>query len=146
MGGLVITGGRVVDPASGMDALGDVAVLDGRIAAVGTGLGSAERSIDATGLVVAPGFIDLHAHGQSIPADRMQAFDGVTTTLDLEAGVLPVASWYRQAGLPGTRAQLRRRRQLGFRAHRRDDRLQRGKLAAGLRRRHARSPLDRQRG
>ena len=96
MGGLVISGGRVVDPASGMDAIGDVAVLDGRISAVGTGLGSAERVIDATGLVVAPGFIDLHAHGQSIPADRMQAFDGVTTTLDLEAGVLPVASWYRR--------------------------------------------------
>ena len=96
MSGLVISGGRVVDPASGMDAIGDVAVLDGRIAAVGTGLGSAERVIDATGLVVAPGFIDLHAHGQSIPADRMQAFDGVTTTLDLEAGVLPVASWYRR--------------------------------------------------
>jgi N-acyl-D-glutamate deacylase len=96
MGGLVISGGRVVDPASGMDAIGDVAVLDGRISAVGTDLGSAERVIDATGLVVAPGFIDLHAHGQSIPADRMQAFDGVTTTLDLEAGVLPVASWYRR--------------------------------------------------
>jgi cytosine/adenosine deaminase-related metal-dependent hydrolase len=101
MAGLVITGGRVVDPASGMDAIGDVAVLDGRVAAVGTGLGSAERSIDATGLVVAPGFIDLHAHGQSIPADRMQAFDGVTTTLDLEAGVLPVASWYRQQAARG---------------------------------------------
>src|ERR1700684_3126086 len=71
MAGLVITGGRVVDPASGMDAVGDVAVLDGRIAAVGTGLGGAERSIDATGLVVAPGFIDLHAHGQSIPAYRV---------------------------------------------------------------------------
>ena len=96
MGGLVISGGRVVDPASGMDAIGDVAVVDGRISAVGTGLGGAERVIDATGLVVAPGFIDLHAHGQSIPADRMQAFDGVTTTLDLEAGVLPVASWYRR--------------------------------------------------
>ena len=86
----------MVDPASGMDAIGDVAVVDGRISAVGTGLGSAERVIDATGLVVAPGFIDLHAHGQSLPADRMQAFDGVTTTLDLEAGVLPVASWYKR--------------------------------------------------
>ena len=96
MGGLVIKGGRVVDPASGMDAVADVALLDGKIAAVGTGLGSAERVIDASGLVVAPGFIDLHAHGQSIPADRMQAFDGVTTTLDLEAGVMPVASWYRR--------------------------------------------------
>jgi len=101
MGGLVIRGGRVVDPASGMDAVADVAVLDGAIAAVGTGLGGAERVIDATGLVVAPGFIDLHAHGQSIPADRMQAFDGVTTTLDLEAGVLPVASWYRRQAEQG---------------------------------------------
>ena len=101
MSGLVISGGRVVDPASGMDAIGDVAVLDGQISAVGTGLGSAERVIDATGLVVAPGFIDLHAHGQSIPADRMQAFDGVTTTLDLEAGVLPVASWYRRQAAKG---------------------------------------------
>src|SRR5947208_2322534 len=98
---LVISGGRVVDPASGMDAVGDVAVVDGQIAAVGTGLGGAERVIDATGLVVAPGFIDLHAHGQSIPADRMQAFDGVTTTLDLEAGVLPVASWYRRQAAKG---------------------------------------------
>src|SRR5690242_778328 len=96
MSGLVISGGRVVDPASGTDAIGDVALVDGRIAAVGTGLGTAERVIDATGLVVSPGFIDLHAHGQSIPADRMQAFDGVTTSLDLEAGVLPVASWYRR--------------------------------------------------
>jgi N-acyl-D-glutamate deacylase len=101
MGGLVISGGRVVDPASGMDAVGDVAVLDGKIAAVGTGLGGAERVIDAAGLVVAPGFIDLHAHGQSIPADRMQAFDGVTTALDLEAGVLPVASWYRRQAVQG---------------------------------------------
>jgi N-acyl-D-glutamate deacylase len=101
MVGLVITGGRVVDPASGMDAVGDVAVVDGKIAAVGTGLGGAEHTIDATGLVVAPGFIDLHAHGQSIAADRMQAFDGVTTTLDLEAGVMPVASWYSKQSSRG---------------------------------------------
>ncbi len=101
MGGLVINGGRVVDPASGMDCVADVAVLEGRIAAVGTGLGSAERVIDAAGLVVAPGFIDLHAHGQSIPADRMQAFDGVTTSLDLEAGVMPVAPWYRRQATAG---------------------------------------------
>ena len=98
MGNTIVRGGRVVDPASGMDAIGDVAIVDGKIAGVGTSLPGAEREIDATGLVVAPGFIDLHAHGQSIPADRMQAFDGVTTALDLEAGVLPVASWYdRQA-------------------------------------------------
>ena len=70
--------------------------MDGKIIAIGPELGHAERAIDATGLVVVPGFIDLHAHGQSIPADRMQAFDGVTTTLDLKAGVLPVASLYRR--------------------------------------------------
>ena len=101
MSGLVITGGRMVDPASGLDEIRDIAIADGKIVAIGTGLGSAERTIDATGLVVAPGFIDLHAHGQSIPADRMQAFDGVTTTLDLEAGVMPVAPWYGQQAANG---------------------------------------------
>ena len=101
MDGLVISGGRVVDPASGMDGVADIAIIDGTIAAVGTNLGGAARVIDAAGLVVAPGFIDLHAHGQSIPADRMQAFDGVTTTLDLEAGVMPVAAWYRRQAAQG---------------------------------------------
>lgn len=101
MTAMVIRGGRVVDPASSMDSIADVAIEDGRITAVGTHLPGAEREIDARGLVVAPGFIDLHAHGQSIPADRMQAFDGVTTTLDLEAGVMPVAAWYRRQAAEG---------------------------------------------
>ncbi len=101
MSGVVIAGGRVVDPASGLDGVCDVAIRDGRIVAMGTGLGGADRVIDASGLVVAPGFIDLHAHGQSIPADRMQAFDGVTTSLDLEAGVMPVGSWYRRQAAQG---------------------------------------------
>ena len=101
MTSLLITGGRVVDPASFRDEICDIAVQDGVIAAIGTGLGEAEHTIDATGLVVAPGFIDLHAHGQSIPADRMQAFDGVTTTLDLEAGAMPVASWYARQAAQG---------------------------------------------
>ena len=100
-GSVMIAGGRVVDPASGLDAVCDVALHGGRVAAIGTGLGGAERVIDAAGLVVAPGFIDLHAHGQSIPADRMQAFDGVTTSLDLEAGVMPVAPWYRRQAAQG---------------------------------------------
>lgn len=96
---LLIRGGRIVDPASGRDGVGDVAVKDGRIAAVGEAKGEAAKVIDARGLVVTPGFIDLHAHGQTVAADRMQAFDGVTTSLELEAGVLPVALWYeKQAG------------------------------------------------
>lgn len=93
---LVIRGGRVIDPETGHDAIADVAVSGDQIAAVGPSLGAGKREIDATGLVVAPGFIDLHAHGQSIPADRMQAFDGVTTALELEVGSLPVAHWYEQ--------------------------------------------------
>ena len=97
---LVIRGGRVIDPETGRDEIADVAVADGRIAAVGAMGGTGWAEIDAGGLVVAPGFVDIHAHGQSVAADRMQAFDGVTTTLELEVGALPVDAWYdRQAGL-----------------------------------------------
>lgn len=93
---LVIRAGRVIDPESGHDAIADIGIVGDRIAAVGPSLGAGMREIDAAGLVVAPGFIDLHAHGQSVPADRMQAFDGVTTALELEVGALPVARWYDQ--------------------------------------------------
>ncbi len=91
---LLIRGGRVIDPETRLDQVCDVAVAERRIVAVGRELGPAARTIEAKGLVVAPGFIDLHAHGQSLPADRMQAFDGVTTALELEAGALPVSRWY----------------------------------------------------
>ena len=57
--------------------------------------------LDARGLVVAPGFIDLHAHGQDLPAARMQAFDGVTTALELEGGTLPVSAAYDRVGREG---------------------------------------------
>ena len=96
---LLIRGGRVMDPETGHDEIADLAITGDHIAAIGHNLGTAARTIDATGRIVAPGFIDIHAHGQSIPADRMQAFDGVTTSLELEVGTLPVAPWYAmQAG------------------------------------------------
>lgn len=91
---LVIRDGRVIDPESGFDGIADVGIRGDRIAAVGPALDAGTKEIDAAGLVVAPGFIDLHAHGQSIAADRMQAFDGVTTALELEIGALPVGQWY----------------------------------------------------
>lgn len=98
---ILIRNGRVIDPETGFDALCDVAVSGGVIAGVGSDLGAAHTEIDATGLIVAPGFIDIHAHGQSVAADRMQAFDAVTTSLELEAGALPVADWYEaQAKVP----------------------------------------------
>lgn len=62
---LAVTGGRVVDPASGRDELADVVLEDGRVSEVGPGAASVVRDavqIDATGLIVSPGFVDLHTH------------------------------------------------------------------------------------
>lgn len=98
---IVIRGGRVIDPETGHDAIADIGIVGDRIEAVGPALSGGAREINASGLVVAPGFIDLHAHGQSIPADRMQAFDGVTTALELEVGALPVDRWYEDQQAAG---------------------------------------------
>ena len=98
---LLLRGGRVLDPETGFDAVADVAVSEGRITAIGQDLDDAARTIAAHGLAIAPGFIDLHAHGQCLPADRMQAFDGVTTSLELELGVWPVARWYDEQAHAG---------------------------------------------
>jgi dihydroorotase len=61
---LLLRGGRVIDPAEGHDGIADVLLRDGRVEAVGQGLGTPDDAtvLDATGLVVAPGFIDLHVH------------------------------------------------------------------------------------
>lgn len=90
----VIAGGRVIDPETGLDAVRNVGVSDGRVTAVSETVLDGDTVLDATGLVVAPGFIDLHSHTQSIPGDRIQAFDGVTTALELESGILPIGRWY----------------------------------------------------
>lgn len=91
---IVLANGRVIDPETRLDAVRNVGVKDGKIAAVSTGALKGQVVVDATGLIVAPGFIDWHAHGQNTLADRVQAFDGVTTALELEAGMLPIGRWY----------------------------------------------------
>ena len=91
---LVIANGRVIDPESGLDAVRNVGIRDGLVAAISTDPLDGRESIDATGLVVSPGFIDLHAHGQDPFSSRLQALDGVTTALELEGGVYPVTEWY----------------------------------------------------
>lgn len=96
----VLKGGRVVDPGSGLDEVTDVLVQDGRIAAVGPNL-SGDRELVVSGLIVGPGFIDLHSHVHSIAGQRLQALDGVTTALDLEAGLMPVAAGYARAAAEG---------------------------------------------
>ena len=90
---LVLAGGRVMDPASGLDAIRHVGIRDGRVAAVSETPLEGREVVDAGGLVVAPGFIDLHAHGQDEASSRLQAADGVTTALELEIGVWPVGAW-----------------------------------------------------
>ena len=89
---LLITGGRVIDPASGLDGVADVGITGGKIAAVGVGLGgearNAKETIDATGLLVVPGLIDLHAHvypgctSLSVDPDPLAARSGTTTMVD----------------------------------------------------------------
>lgn len=91
---IAIVGGRVIDPETGLDEQRNVGIQGDKIVVVTTESIKARRTIDATGLVVSPGFIDMHAHGQTIPASRMQALDGVTTGLELEAGVLPITDYY----------------------------------------------------
>lgn len=91
---LAIIGGRVMDPESGLNAIRHVLIEDGRIVDISESVPDAEETIDATGLVVAPGFIDLHAHGQDLPSNRFQAADGVTTALELEIGTWPVQRFY----------------------------------------------------
>ena len=92
----VILGGRVMDPASQLDAVRDIGILGGRIAVITTEAVRGRDTVDARGLVVAPGFIDLHAHGQTIETYRFQSLDGVTTSLELELGTSDVAAWYRE--------------------------------------------------
>ena len=90
----VISRGRVMDPESGLDALRNVGIADGTIQAVAAEPLSGRSTIDAGGLVVAPGFIDLHSHGQDRENYEVQALDGVTTALELEVGTADVDGWY----------------------------------------------------
>ena len=93
---LAINGGRVLDPATNLDAVRHIGIRDGKIAAISSTPLAARATIDAKGLVVAPGFIDLHSHGQTPENYRLKARDGVTTALELEVGAHPVGGWYAQ--------------------------------------------------
>jgi hypothetical protein len=91
---LVIHGGRVIDPETGLDAVRDVGITAGRIAAVSTATLGGASTIDASGLIVAPGFIDLHTHVNDAATYRFAVQQGVTSALDLEIGAPDVAAFY----------------------------------------------------
>jgi len=91
---IVISSGCVIDPETQLHAIRNIGIRGRTIVAISEDPLDGKVMLDAEGAIVAPGFIDFHAHGQNIPADRMQAFDGVTTALELESGILPVGEWY----------------------------------------------------
>ena len=85
-----------MDPESGLDAVRNLGIRSGKIAAVSSRPLEGKQTIDAKGLVVAPGFIDLHQHGQDAENYAAKAADGVTTALELEVGVADVDRWYSE--------------------------------------------------
>ena len=100
-GRLLVRGGRVLDAASGLDAIADVLVEDGLIREVGVGLAARVpqdglRVLDASGMWVLPGLVDIHVHlrepgreeDETIETGtRAAAMGGVTTVLSMPAGV-----------------------------------------------------------
>jgi N-acyl-D-aspartate/D-glutamate deacylase len=93
---LVILNGRVIDPESGLDAMRHLGISAGKIRELSTDTLHGETVIDARGLVVAPGFIDLHQHSHNHEADRAKVLDGVTSALDMEGGAGDVDLWYAE--------------------------------------------------
>ncbi|HYV14251.1 MAG TPA: amidohydrolase family protein [Pyrinomonadaceae bacterium] len=93
---LVILNGRVIDPESRTDAVRNLGISNGAIKTISTSNLNGRTVIDARGLVVSPGFIDLHQHGQDEENYRFKAMDGVTTALELEVGTGDVDAWYAQ--------------------------------------------------
>ena len=91
----VISHGRVMDPETRLDAIRDVGIENGKIAAISETPLTGRNVIDAHGMVVTAGFIDLHQHGQTSENYEFKARDGVTTALEMEVGVAAVELWYR---------------------------------------------------
>jgi N-acyl-D-aspartate/D-glutamate deacylase len=91
---LVIANGRVMDPESGLDAVRHVGISGDSIAVISETPLEGARVIDAANHVVAPGFIDLHEHGQQEESYRMMVRDGVTSALELEVGTGDIAKFY----------------------------------------------------
>src|SRR6185295_6157117 len=91
---VVVANGRVMDPESGLDAVRNIGIRAGRIEAIGTNALNGTRVVDAKGLVVAPGFVDLHEHGQQEESYALMVRDGVTSALEIEVGTGDIPTWY----------------------------------------------------
>jgi hypothetical protein len=93
---VVILNGRVMDPETNFDGIRNVGIKDGIIGLITEEDIKGKETIDATGHVVAPGFIDTHFHATDPFGQRIGVADGITTAMDLEHGALHVGEWYDQ--------------------------------------------------
>jgi hypothetical protein len=91
---VVLKGGRVIDPETKLDAIKNVGIINNRIAQISSEPLTGKETINVSGLVVAPGFIDMHVHGRSNVEQEYQLHDGVTTALELEWGIEHIGKWY----------------------------------------------------
>ena len=91
---IVLSGGRVMDPETGLDAVQNIGITGNKIAQISGERLNGKQVIDVTGLVVSPGFIDLHVHGVTNTEQEYQLHDGLTTALELEWGIGPLEAWY----------------------------------------------------
>jgi len=91
---IVFVGGRVIDPETKLDAIKNVAIKNNRVAEISSEPLNGKETINISGLVMAPGFIDLHIHGRTNKEQEYQLHDGITTALELEWGIEYLDKWY----------------------------------------------------
>ena len=91
---IVLSGGRVIDPETKLDTIKNIGIKNNRIAQISSIPLKGKENINVTGLVVSPGFIDLHVHGRNNQVQEYQLHDGVTTALELEWGIENLKEWY----------------------------------------------------
>ena len=95
-----------MDPESGLDEVRNVGISNGTIESITSGPLQGNDTIDANGLVVSPGFIDLHSHIRNGELFEIQPLDGVTTVLELEVGAGDIDQWYAERKSKAGRAVL----------------------------------------
>lgn len=91
---IVLMGGHVIDPETKLDTIKNVGIINNRIAQISSIPLKGKETINVSGLVVAPGFIDLHVHGRTNIEQEYQLHDGLTTALELEWGIENLKEWY----------------------------------------------------